>query len=389
MSRSAPSQPSTVNVFDMPTVNLDAASGLPLSPAGRAALMTALDCGWADPRRLYHEARVARQLLDAARSAFADILKCPRDNVIFTQSGSQAAVIGLLGLARARDRAGTAVVASAVEHSAVLAGADMLTHGKPALVPVTSEAQVDPAQWGDAVSRPGVAVAALQSVNPEIGTIQPIDQCYEAAQTCGVPLLVDACAGFPWLGAPPRWDALVISAHKWGGPKGVGVLALGPGTRWRPPDTGLDPELGCPNIPAVVAAAAALEDRLSRRVQIRTHCQALSNRIREVLPQAAPDLVILGPSDPRERVGNIVAATVVYSDGEILVSSLDRAGFAVASGSACTSDTRRPSHVLAAMGALTHGNLRISVSEQVNAAQVEDFLNAIPGAITAARTGIG
>lgn len=371
------------------TVNLDAASGLPLSPVGRAALIAALDRGWADPRRTYHDARIARQLLDAARASVASSLDCPRDNVIFTNSGTEAIVLGLRGFARARQRVGHAVVASAVEHSAVLHGADQVTHGHPDLVAVNHDARVDPEQFARAVSRPGVAVAALQSVNPEIGTLQPVPQCHDSAKAAGVPLLVDACAGLALMGAPTFWDAVVISSHKWGGPAGVGVLALRPGVRWRPPDGGQSPQLGFPNVPAVVAAAAALEDTLSRQAQTREHCEALSERIRKALPEIAPDILILGPTDHQERVGNVVAATVLYADGEMLVSRLDQAGFAVASGSACTSDTRRPSHVLAAMGAITHGNLRISVSAEVTPAQTDAFLAALPAAISAARDGTG
>jgi cysteine desulfurase len=380
-------------VVGVPSVHLDSASGLPLSAAGRAALLAALERGWADPRRLYHDGRVARQFLDAARSAVAAVLGCQRDGVMFTASGTEAAILGMRGLARAqvrgaagRTRGRAAAVVGAVEHSAVLAGADWVSGGAPDLVPVAGDGMVDAARFAAAVSGPGVAVAALQQVNPEIGTIQPIAAAHEAARGSGVPLLVDACAGLPLLGPPKTWDALVGSAHKWGGPAGVGVLALAPTVRWHPPSTGSEP--GYPNVPAVVAAAAALEDAMQRRMQARIHCRALSDRLRGALAQAAPEVLVLGPTDPTSRADHIVAATVLYADADVLVSHLDRCGFAVASGSACTSDTRRPSHVLAAMGAITHGNLRISVSPEVTMAQVEEFISALPGAIAAARDGV-
>jgi cysteine desulfurase len=381
----------------VPTIHLDSASGLPLSDTGRAALLAALERGWADPRRLYHDGRVARQLLDAARSAVATVLGCQRDGVIFTASGTEAAILGMRGLARegsglAREGSGrpaarSAAVVGAVEHSAVLAGAEAVSCGEPTIVPVTGEAVVDSEKFGAAVARPGVRVAAMQQVNPEIGTIQPVGQAHLAARAAGVPLLVDACAGLALLGPPPAWDALVGSAHKWGGPAGVGVLALAPGVRWDPPAGSA--ETGFPNVPAVVAAAAALEDAVVRREQARAHCRVLSDRLRRALAHVAPDVAVLGPADPAARADHIVAATVLYADADVLVSHLDRCGFAVASGSACTSDTRRPSHVLVAMGAITHGNVRFSVSQGVTIAEVDALIQALSDAIAAARAGTG
>ncbi len=345
----------------------------------------ALEHGWADPTRLHRDGRVARQLLDAARASVATSIGALPQEVTFTASGTQAVHVGLLGLARGRRKIGGTVVASAVEHSAVLRAADWVMAGEdPVLVPVNPHAEVEVKAFRKAVRAPGVALAAVQQVNHEVGTLQPLDQVHEAAQQAGVPLLVDASAGLGSVPAPTRWDVLAGSAHKWGGPAGVGILAIRTGVKWRPPlptdEAGR--AAGFPNVPGAVAAATALEHATADLGRASAHRARLITILRERVPGVAEDIVVLGGS---AAAPHIVCFTILYADGEVLVSELDRAGFAVSSGSACTSDTRRPSHVLAAMGAVTHGNLRVSLPAATTEADVAAFLAALPGAIAAAR----
>lgn len=365
--------------------SFDAASGLPLAPQARRALEAALDRGWADPARLYREGRVARQLLDAARASVADRIGALPQEVVFTSSGTQALHLGILGLARGRRKVGTTVVASAVEHSAVLRAADWVMSGEdPALVPVNPHAEVEVKAFRRAVRAPGVALAAVQHVNHEVGAIQPLEEVHGAAQVAGVPLVVDACAALGSLPTTAHWDVLAGSAHKWGGPAGVGILAVRTGVRWRHPlptdEAGR--WAGFPNVPGAVAAATALEHATADLGQTSVHRARLLTILRERVPAVAPDVLVLGRAD---SAPHIACFTVLYADGEALVTELDRAGFAVSSGSACTADTRRPSHVLAAMGAITHGNLRVSLPPDATEADVAGFLAALPGAIRAAR----
>jgi cysteine desulfurase len=364
----------------------DAASGLPLAPEARRALDAALDHGWADPARLHRDGRVARQLLDAARSSIATSLGALPQEVTFTSSGTSALHAGVLGLARGRRKAGTTVVASAVEHSAVLRAADWVMAGAdPVLAPVNPQAQVDVKAFRKLVRSSGVALACVQHANHEVGTIQPLAEVHSAALEAGVPLLVDACAVLGSLPPPMHWDVLAGSAHKWGGPAGVGVLAVRTGVRWRSPQPTDESGrwAGYPNVPAIVAAATALEHATAALARTRINRERLITVLRERVPQLAPDITALGPDDG--RAPHITCFTVLYADGEVLVTELDRAGFAVSSGSACTADTRRPSHVLAAMGAITHGNLRISLPPDATEADVAAFLAALPRAIEAAR----
>lgn len=329
---------------------------------------------------------MSRQLLDAARSAIATCLATLPQHVIITGSGTQAIHVGLLGLARGRRKQGTRIVASAVEHSAVLRAADWaVERGEPELIPVSREGVVDVAAFGAALRSPGVALAALQHVNHEVGTVQPLAQIHRVASHAGVPLLVDACAGLGSLPAPTAWDVLIGSAHKWGGPAGVGILAIKPGVRWRSPlptdESGR--WAGFPDVPAVVAAATALENATAELARTSARREQLTALLREEVPHIADDIIVLGPEAP--RAPHIVGFTVMYADGEALVSELDRAGFSVASGSACTADTRRPSHILVAMGAVTHGNLRVSLPPDAQERDVVDFLAALPAAIAKSR----
>jgi len=381
---------------------LDAASSEPLHPAARAALLTALDDGWADPARLHGDGRRARLLLDQARQRVAAVLRCRADELSFTGSGTQAVHLAVLGTVAARRRpptAGPAVVASAVEHSSVLHAIEQCERdgAQATIVGVDRQGRVDPAEFAAALPRAaaaaraperrGAVLACLQSANPEVGTIQPAAEVAGACRYASVPLLVDAAASAGRLPIPGGWSLLTASAHKWGGPAGIGVLAVRKGTRWRSPLPADDREgrrvPGYPNVPGALAAAAGLEALDSERLTRETALRALTDRIRDRIPRVVPDTVVYG--DPVRRLPHIVTFSCLYVNGEALVTELDRAGFCVSSGSACTADTLRPSHVLEAMGVVTHGNVRVSLPRATTADTIERFLAALPGIVAKLR----
>ena len=365
---------------------LDTASGQPLHPAARAALLAALDSGWADPRRRHGPARTARLLLDNAREAVADALGTRADEVTFTSSGTEAVHRGLLGLRAARHRAGGTVVHSAVEHSAVLSAAAWAGPSEP--VGVDRHGRVDLEAFLEAAGRPGVAVAALQAANHEVGTVQPVGAAAEGLGT--VPLLVDAGALVGHAPLPPGWSAATASAHQWGGPAGLGLLLVRKGVRWRSPfpsDDRTDQRAsGFENVPAALAAAAALQAVVAEQREESARLHALVARLRAAAA-ALPDTEVVG--DPDDRLPHLLTFSCLYADGEQLVDALDRRGLAVASGSACTTSTLEPSHVLAAMGALTHGNVRLSLGRETTAADVEAFCAAMPEVLDAIRAEVG
>ncbi|NHC12422.1 cysteine desulfurase family protein [Motilibacter deserti] len=375
---------------------LDAAAGEPLAPVARQALLAALDDGWADPRRLYAEGRRAALLLDAARASVAAVLGAHPDEVSFTGSGTQAAHLAVLGgLARRPGSGGGAygrLVASAVEHSAVLAAGTLAegSGGGVETVGVDRLGRVDAAEFVRAVHARPTALAALQSANQEVGTVQPVDAVHEACRAEGVPLLVDAAQTVGRMAVPP-WDLLTASARKWGGPPGVGVLAVRRSVRWRAPFPADEAEggrvPGGVGLPAVLAAATALEAAVADAATESARLHAIVARLRAELPQLVPDVEVVG--DPDDRLPHVVTFSCLFVDGEALVTELDRLGFAVGSGSACTASTLRPSHVLAAMGVLTHGNVRVSLPRGAAESDVERLLTVLPGVVAGLRERAG
>jgi cysteine desulfurase len=375
---------SEVNRDGVRRVYFDAAAAVPLHPVAAQALAASLDDGWADPGKLYLEGRRAAQLLDAARGAVADCLSCRPDEVVFTASGSDAIRLAVHGARAGRARVGDVVVHSAVEHSAVLRAAG---EGPAVAVPVDRLGSVDVGAFGAAVAGPRVALAAVQSANHEVGTVQPIAAVVDACRTAGVPLLVDASQSIGRVTVPDGWSLLVGSAAKWGGPAGVGVLVVRKGTRWvKPwPVERVDPQIV--SLPLVVAAAAALRAVTGSAAADNARLSALVDRIRAEVALRVPDVEVVGA--PVGRLPHIVTFSCLYVDGEALLTALDRAGFAVSSGSSCTAATLRPSHVLEAMGVLSHGNVRVSLHTGVRDEDVTRLLDVLPGIVADLRAQAG
>ena len=374
-------------------VHLDAASGETLHPAARDVLLAALGPAYGDPRRLHGAGRDARLMLDNARAAVAECLEVRPDEVTFTPSGTHAVRLGLGGLllAHARRRRDAATVAtSAVEHSCVrhVLAAHAAAGGAVREAPVDAYGRVDVA----ALLEGSPDVVALQTANHEVGTRQPMIAVEQELLARGAaPLLfTDACASAARAPLPRGWVA-ALSAHKWGGPAGVGVLVVPKGVRWRHPelpDDRADPRTsGFENVPAALAAAAALQARVAERADLDRRQRTLVDRIRREVPRLVPDVDVVG--DPTDRLPHVVTFSCLYAEGEALVTELDRHGFGVDSGSACSSSTLEPSHVLAAMGALTHGNVRVSLDRDVTEADVDRFLAVLPGIVAEVRARVG
>jgi cysteine desulfurase len=377
---------------------LDAASSEPLHPVARETLLAALDRGYADPRRLHGPGRDARLLLDNARAAVAECLEVRADEVTFTASGTEAVHRGLLGLAQGQARAGATIVESSVEHSSVRHATSWYCRRhdtEPVVVSVDRLGRVSPDAVLSAVvpvAGPGVPALALQSANHEVGTVQPVTDVAEALAAAGrpTPVFVDARASMGRLPLPGGWDVVAGSAHHWGGPAGVGVLVVRKGTRWVTPfpaDDRVDERaVGFENVPAALAAAAALQVVVAEREDVNARQHALVRRIREAAA-AIPDTEVVG--DPVDRLPHLVTFSCLYVDGEALVTELARRGHGVASGSACTASTLAPSHVLEAMGVLTHGNVRVSLTRTTTEAEVDGFLAVLPEVVRGLRAEVG
>ncbi|MET9217952.1 MULTISPECIES: aminotransferase class V-fold PLP-dependent enzyme [unclassified Streptomyces] len=365
----------------------DMASAAPLHPVARQALLAALDEGWADPARLYREGRRARLLLDAAREAAADAVGCRPDELVFTPSGTRAVHTGVSGAMAGRRRTGRQVVVSAVEHSSVLHAAEAYER---VTVGVDRSGRVAAADFAAAL-RADTALACLQSANHEVGTVQPVAEAAALCRAAGVPLLVDAAQSLGWGRVEGEWSLLTASAHKWGGPSGVGLLVVRKGTRFAPQGPADERESGrapgFENLPAIVAAAASLRAVREEAAREAVRLTALVDLIRSRVPRVVPDVEVVGHGTL--RLPHLVTFSCLYVDGEALLTGLDRAGFSVSSGSSCTSSTLTPSHVLKAMGVLSEGNVRVSLPPGTAAEDVERFLAVLPGVVAEVRSALG
>ena len=367
-------------------VHLDAGGRARWHPLARQALSQALEDGWGDPRRLHAEGRRAARLIDGAREAVAGVLGARTDDVRFTPSHTAALHRAVVAGAGARRRVGDRVVVGSTERAAVLHAAEFA--GNREIVPVDRLGRVDPGAFATAVARPDVALAALQHANGEVGTVQPIEAVHEAARAARVPLLVDVGASLGHAPVGETWDLLAADPADWGGPAGVGVLA----TRHRVRLSATGPEDSEPwapggvSVPLAFAAAVALEAVRSDLAEADARRRALVDRIRATVARV-PDVEVVG--DPSDRLPHVVTFSFLYVDGEALVTELDRYGFAVGSGSACTASTLEPSHVLAAMGVLTHGNVRIALDRTTTSEDVDRFLDVLPGAVARVRDQLG
>ena len=326
----------------------------------------AADAGWADPVRLYREGRRAALLRDSARESVAARIGARPDEVSLVAEGALPLVIrSLLERSGARGR----LLCSAVEHSSVLAEADALVArgGRADIVGVDRTGRVDLSAYLGAL--PGATLAVLQAANHEVGTRQPVAEVAAGSAEAGVPLLVDASVTLGRDDPPADWSILVGRASIWGGPPGVALVAVRRHLHAAPLD------LPTAGLPAVLAAARGLEWADDHREADATRARILTERIRQAVPQSVADIALLGGDD---RVAYLTALSCLFVDGEALVLGLDREGYAISSGSSCVSDLRRPSHVLVAMGALTQGNVRVSLPFDVTDETVDGFIEAMP-----------
>jgi len=350
------------------------------------ALQAGLAEGWADPARLHAESRRARALVDGAREAIADALGANAGHVHFTTSavlGLERVIAGVWSARRGRED----VVVSAIERDAVVHAAAHVAGRPPLELPVDRLGHVDLDALTAALDSPAVALAAIQHANHELGTVQNLDAVHAVTRGRDVPLVVDATSSIGHVEAPAAWDALVANPADWGAPAGIGVVALRPGTRWLPSwPEGDDWAPGGTSVPLALAAAVALQERLERGEEESARLSALIAKARAHMAQI-PGVDVVG--DPDQRLPHVLTFSCLYVDGEALLTRLDRQGFAVGSGSACTTSSLEPSRVLGAIGALTHGNVRLALHPGITEANIDAFLAAVTTEIARLRGEAG
>jgi cysteine desulfurase len=355
------------------THNFDTLSSHPIHPAAKKALGSLPDYAFVDPTKLYHDSRSARLLLDSARASIAARLKVNPDEVSFIPSGNAGIDLTISGLLKALDN--KTVVYSAVEQKAII---ERLKDFSTFEIPVDKFAKVNESQFIDSLitNKPGLGV--LQFANHEVGTQQPLNPIYKKCQELNIPLFVDATmtAGLVNLGSD--WDVLLLKPATWGAPIGIDVLVVKRNVRFKSVllDDGRENHKFSNNvsIPHAVAIGASLEEITLNRSEIAKSLGTLINDLRQLLSSNL-DITLLG--DPVARVPHVLAAVIKNIDGEVLVSGLSKRGFAISSGSSCTPDQVKPSHVLAAMGFEGQINIRISLPFDTSDANILDFVKAL------------
>ncbi len=378
---------------------VDHAATTPVRQEVLAAMLPYFAEHWGNPSSLYAPGRRAAQAVAHAREIVADIFDCAREEIVFTGSGSEGANLAIKGVAEAAALGGKRhIITTSVEHHAVLDACRWLARfGGFAL----TEIEVD--QFGridlDHLERSITDRTALVSVmyaNNEVGTIQPIRDVVRIAHARGVPVHTDAvqAAGHLSLDVEDLGvDLMSVAAHKFYGPKGVGALYVRRGTRLLPQTQGGGQERGrrsgTENVAGVVGLAEALALAQDERSSVGPRLRALSERLIVELPERVPGCRVTG--HPSDRLPG--HASFVFEDVEIapVLLGLDERDIWASSGSACTSGSSEPSHVLLAMGLSREwvfGALRLTFGIENTAADVNALLEVVPGLVAGARTRV-
>lgn len=367
-------------------VYLDHNATSPLRPAAAAAERAAQESGAANPSSMHTEGRLARRIVENAREQVAALVGARPRDVVFTSSGSEAVAAALRGLCDRTPGARARIVVSAIEHSCVLETARSLARDRFELVVVGCEPSgvVDPSTFERAID-PGVAVAALQAANNETGALQPIDRIGRACARAGVPLLVDAVQAAGKIAIDPvAWgaDLVAVSGHKIGAPHGTGALYVRDGLALDPLIAGGAQErrrrAGTEAVAALAGFGVAAEIAETEREGEVARLRVLRERLERDLADRHPGLVL--HAGTASRLPNTTCFSIPGIEGETLVIALDLEGFAVSSGSACSSGAVEPSHVLLAMGrsdSEARSAVRVSLGWSTTDEEVDRFLVAL------------
>ncbi|MEU3036085.1 cysteine desulfurase family protein [Streptomyces griseoaurantiacus] len=382
---------------------LDHAATTPMLPEAAAALTDRLGVT-GNASSLHAAGRRARRTVEESRESLAEALGARPSEIVFTAGGTEAdnlAVKGLYWSRRAADPRRTRVLASPVEHHAVLDAVHWLGEHEGATVeylPVDRYGRVHPEALREALARDpgGVALVTVMWANNEIGTLFPVPELAAVAREFGVPLHADAVQAFgqvPVDFAASGLAAMTVSGHKIGGPYGIGALVLGRDQEPVPVLHGGGQERhvrsGTLDVPAIASFAVAGRLAAERRERFAREVGALRDDLVEAVRAAVPDAILGGDPSPEGRLPANAHFTFPGCEGDSLLLLLDAQGIECSTGSACTAGVAQPSHVLLATGAdpdLARGTLRFSLGHTSTAADVEAVAKAIGPAVERART---
>lgn len=379
--------------LDNSTIYLDHAATTPVDPDVAFAMQPYLTERFGNPSSIYQLGQEARAELDRARAAIARVLGCSPSEVIFTSGATESDNLALTGVAwQARltnpDGPAPHVIATAIEHHAVLDTALWLERiGFKVSFAQCDEFGIVRVDEIERLIRPETRLISVMYANNEVGSIQPITEIGELARERRIPFHTDAtqAAGLLPLNVNElNVDLLSLSAHKFYGPKGVGVLYVRKGTpiAWQQHGGGQESgrRAGTENVASIAGMAVALEKAEARRAAYAAHCRALRDRLAEGILEHVPDVSLDGPELGDERLANNLHVEIRGVQGETVLLSLDMQGVAASAGSACTTGNAAPSHVLLAMGKTeeqARSSIRFSVGLTNDQDQIDDAVDAL------------
>jgi cysteine desulfurase len=379
----------------MDRVYLDHAATTPVDPEVAEAMARVLRETHGNPSSIYGEGRAARAAIDRARDEVAAAINAEPSEIVFTSGGTEADNLALRGALKARRDERDGLVITAIEHHAVIDTARDLErhdHVGVTIVGVDRYGVVDPEAIRGAIDD-RTSLVSVMHANNEIGTIEPIAEIGAICRDEGVTFHSDAVQTVGALEVDVRnipVDLLSINAHKFYGPKGVGALYVRRRTRIATMQTGGGQEkgrrTGTENVAGIVGLGVAMRIARERRAAESPRQAALRDRLIAAVRARVPDTVLNG--HPTERLPNNASFCIAGTDGESLIVALDLEGFAVSSGSACTSGETEPSQVLLALGIdreLAKGSLRVTVGRSTTEAHVERFVDALERVVTRLR----
>jgi cysteine desulfurase len=378
-------------------IYLDHSATTPVDPRVVEAMVPYLSDRFGNPSSLHRLGREASQALDRARQTVAEILHARPSEIIFTSCGTESNNLALRGVAlaqRARGR-GNHIVVSAVEHHAVLTTAEDLRdrYGfELTIVPVDADGLVSPQTVAEAL-RPDTVLVSIMYANNEVGSIQPLAEIAAHTRARDIPLHTDAVQAGGYLSLDVDAlgvDLLSLSAHKFYGPKGIGLLYVRNGVPLWPQQTGGGHErrrrAGTENVASIVALATALAIAQEERVAEAARLQSLRDDLIARVEASIPSVRLTGHRT--RRLPGHASFLVHGVEAEGMLMGLDLAGICASSGSACTSGAQEPSHVLTAMGIRrvdAVGHLRLTLGRSTTRAEIDRLLEVLPGLVARLR----
>jgi len=370
-----------------PSIYLDHAATTPVAPEVLEAMMPYFQEFWGNPSSIHSFGRQAHEGVARGRESLAKLLNCAPQEIYFTSGGTEADNMAIFGAALAREDKGKHLITSPIEHHAVSHSLDELQKRgwEVTVLPVDGAGLVDPADVRNAI-RPDTTLVTIMHANNEVGVVQPIAEIGAICRAAKVWLHTDAVQSvghIPTQVDELHVDMLSLSGHKLYGPKGVGALYIRRGVRIKPLMYGGSHErsmrAGTENVPGIVGLGRAAELAMAEMTTEATRQAGLRDMLLDGILARIPESFVTGHRD--HRLPNIASVYIKYVEGEAQLLRLDAVGIAASSGSACTSGSLDPSHVLLAMGipvAFAHGSLRFSLGRGTTEAHVQYVLEQLP-----------